>query len=127
MDRFTKIGFLRISRSENERFTPVRFQTNKHFEIGEWLTLYMLLPEFLNPPLAADVGMVSSLVESPEFFPLTVGFNSLQMTSVLFDENLEPIGVLGTLMAPSQADPDASGMLESLSQFGIPLLGVVSG
>lgn len=127
VDRFTKIGFLRISRPENERFTPVRFQTTKRFEIGEWLTLYMLLPEFLNPPLAADVGMVSSLVESHEYFPLTVGFNSLQMTSVLFDENLEPIGVLGTLMDPSQANSDAAGMLESLGQFGFPLLGVVTG
>jgi serine protease Do len=127
VDRFTQIGFIKIVRNENERFTPIRFLVGKRFKVGEWLTLYMLLPEFVNPSLAADVGMVSLVVESPEFFPLTVGFSSLQMTSVLFDEDLEPVGVLGALLNPSQANTDAGGMLESFSQFGIPLLGVVVG
>lgn len=125
VDRFTQIGFIKIVGDENERFTPIRFLAGKRFKVGEWLTLYMLLPEFVNPPLAADVGMVSLVVESPELFPLTVGFSSLQMTSVLFDEDLEPVGVLGALLNPSHAD--AGGMLESFSQFGIPLLGVVVG
>lgn len=127
VDRFTKIGFIRIVRMKDEHFSPIKFKAAKSFHVGEWLTLYMLLPEFLNPPLAADVGMVSSLVESPELFPLTIGFNSLQLTSVLFDENLEPVGVLGTIIDPSQADPETAGMLESLGQMGIPLLGVISG
>ena len=125
VDRFTQIGFIKIVGNENERFTPIRFLAGKRFKVGEWLTLYMLLPEFVTPPLAADVGMVSSVVESPELFPLTVGFSSLQMMSVLFDEDLEPVGVLGALLNPSHAD--AGGMLESFSQFGIPLLGVVVG
>ncbi len=127
VDRFTQIGFIKIIGDENERFTPVIFSAGRRFEVGEWLTLYMLLPEFVSPSLAVDVGMVSSVVESPEFFPLTVGFSSLQMTSVVFDEELEPVGVLGALLDPSQANTDASGVLESFSQFGIPLLGVVVG
>jgi len=126
VDQFTRIGFIRIITQPKKRFTPVRFQDTKHFRTGEWLTLYMLLPEFLNPPLAADVGMVSSLVKSPENFPLTVGFNPLQLTSVLFDENLEPVGVLGSLIDASQVDPETSGPLESFAQFGVPLLGVIS-
>ncbi len=127
VDRFTQIGFIKIVGDENERFTPIRFLAGKRFKVGEWLTLYMLLPEFVNPPLAADVGMVSLVVESPELFPLTVGFSSLQMMSVLFNEDLEPVGVLGALLNPSHANTDAGGMLESFSQFGIPLLGVVVG
>jgi serine protease Do len=126
-DRFTKIGFVRIVTDEPKRFTPVRFRTDKQFRTGEWLTLYMLLPEFVNPPVTADVGMVSSIVESPEHFPLTVGFNSLQLTSVLFDENLQPVGVLGTLLDPSQADADISGMMESFGRASFPLLGVITG
>jgi S1-C subfamily serine protease len=126
VDRFTKIGFVRILADEKKRFTPVKFKSSKRFEKGEWLTLYTLLPEFVTPPLAADVGMVSTVVESPEFFPLTVGFNSLQLTSVLFDQNLEPVGVLGALLDPSQTGGDLS-MLESMGQSAYPLLGVISG
>jgi serine protease Do len=125
VDRFTKIGFVRILADGKKRFTPVRFKSSKRFEKGEWLTLYTLLPEFVTPPIAADVGMVSTVVQSPEYFPLTVGFNLLQMTSVLFDQNLEPVGVLGALLDPSQTGGDLS-MLESLGQSAYPLLGVIS-
>ena len=126
VDRFTKIGFVRISGVE-EPFTPVKFRSGRVFKTGSWLALYMLLPEFVSPPLAADVGMLSSIVESPEYFPLTVGFNALQMNSVLYDENLEPVGALGTLLDPSAATADPSGLLESFQQFGMPLLGVITG
>lgn len=126
IDRFTKIGFVRILADEKKHFTPVKFQSSKRFEKGEWLTLYSLLPEFVAPPIAADVGMVSTVVQSPEYFPLTVGFNLYQMTSVLFDQNLEPVGVLGALLDPTQTVGDHS-MLESLGQSGYPLLGVISG
>jgi len=125
VDRFTQIGFIRIVGNEN--FTPVKFPTGRTFRIGEWLTLYMLLPEFVNPPLSADVGMVSSVVKSPEYFPLTVGFSPLQMASVMFDENLEPVGVLGVLPDPSRASTGVGGMLESFGQFGVPMLGVIVG
>ncbi|MEW5995093.1 MAG: PDZ domain-containing protein [Candidatus Zixiibacteriota bacterium] len=126
VDRFTRIGFLRII-ADDVRFSPVRFDKGRSFRVGEWLTLYMLLPEFVSPPLASDVGMVSSVVESPEMFPLTVGFSPIQMTSVLFDETLRPVGVLGTLPDPSQAGTDAGGLIEGFGSSGIPLLGVIVG
>ncbi len=125
VDRFTEIGFIRIS-ADHETFTPVRFQKNRQFRVGEWLTLHMLLPEFVRPPLASDVGMVSSVVESPEVFPLTVGFSPVQMTAVVFDEELRPVGVLGTLLDPSRANTDG-GLLEGFGPSEIPMLGVLVG
>ncbi len=126
VDRYTKLAFIRI-KSNGAQFTPVQFETNYDFKVGHWIALYMLLPEFISPNLAADVGMISVVIESPERFPLTVGFSALQTASVLFDENLQPVGVLGTLMDPSSATTDAGGMLESFGQFDIPLLGVLPG
>jgi len=71
-DRFSGIGFMQM-KAEGVTFTPVKFREDHLFRIGEWLGLYMLLPEYVSPPLAADVGMVSALVTSPEEFALTVG------------------------------------------------------
>ena len=124
-DRYTSIGFI-MTDADGDTFKPVEFRQDPSFRVGEWLALYMLLPEFISPPLSADVGMISTLVTAPEEFALTVGFNSLQMTSVLFNEKLEAVGVLGSLMDPGAAGSDASGMIESFGQFGIPLLGVVT-
>ena len=50
----------------------------------------------------------------------------MQITSVLFDETLEPVGALGMLNNPSSASMDPGGMLDSFNQFGVPLLGVVT-
>ncbi len=124
-DRYTNIGFLNV-KAEDKLFPYVQFRRGQTFQVGQWLGLYMLLPDFVSPPIAADVGMVSTLVEEPEEFALTVGFNSLQMISVLFNEKLEAVGVLGALMDPGSGSADASGMLESFGQFGIPMLGVIS-
>jgi len=126
VDRFTGIAFLRIVGAPEGAFQPVKFKDRREFEVGEWLALYMLLPEFIDPPIAADIGMVSSMIQTPDRFPLTVGFHPLQMTSVLFDQNLEPVGVLGTLIDPSAAGRDAGGLMEALGQFGVPLLGVIT-
>ncbi|HUV30827.1 MAG TPA: PDZ domain-containing protein [Acidobacteriota bacterium] len=126
-DRFTRIAFARVLDAEGAEFTPVRFAVNRQFEVGSWLALFMLLPEFVHPPLAADIGMVSSLVETPEKFALTVGFSGLEMSSVLFDERLTPVGVLGSLMDPTAAQADAGGLIESFGEFDIPLLGVITG
>ena len=122
VDKFTRIGFVQILHPAGERFPFVEFEVDRQFKVGDWLTLYMLLPEFIAPSLAADVGMVSSLVQSPEDFPLTVGFSQLQLNSVLFNENLEPVGVLGTLVDPSLSGSEA---MESFGQTGIPLLGII--
>ena len=126
-DRFTKVGFINILAEDNEKFTPVKFNKHHEFRIGEWLALFMLMPEFIVPSLSADIGMVSNLVESPEPFPMTVGFNSMQLTSVLFNESLEPVGILGTLMDPSSGSADAGSMMGSFGSGGIPMLGVITG
>ncbi len=125
LDRFTGIGFLRIE-ANGDTFTPVRFKKQAKFTVGDWLGTYMLLPEFISPPLAGDIGMVSALVTTPQDFTLTVGFNGLEVTSVLYNTNLEPVGVLGSLQDPSSGGADAGSMMESFGQFGVPLLGVVT-
>ncbi len=124
VDDFTRIGFVKIVGNDNKkRFEPIKFKVDQDLKVGDWLTLYMLLPEFISPPLTADIGMVSSVVVTPELFPLTVGFNSMQTTSVLYDEDLNPVGVLGKLIDPTQAD---MSVYEDIDQFGMPLLGVIS-
>ncbi len=127
VDRFTKIGFLKISNAGDKKFVPVKFVSQQNYAVGSWVALYMLLPEFVSPPVAADVGMISTVVQAPEYFPLTVGFNVMQITSVLFNEALQPVGVLGLLNDPSSASVDPGGMLESFNQYGAPLLGVITG
>ena len=126
-DRFTKVGFIKILAEDNEKFSPVKFNKHHEFRIGEWLALFMLMPEFITPPLSADIGMVSNLVEAPEPFPLTVGFNSMQLASVIFNESLEPVGILGTLMDPSSGSADGGAMMGSFGSGGIPMLGVITG
>ena len=125
VDRLTNVGFLKI-KAENKKFKALKFKKEKNYKVGDWLALYMLLPEYVNPPLSADVGMISTLIDSPEEFPLIVGFNALQLTSVLFDENYEAIGVLGRLSDPTQSSSDQSGMMESFGSFGMPLLGLIN-
>ena len=127
IDRFTQLGFARITDAGSARFVPVHFSMNQQYRIGSWLAAYMLLTEFVTPPVAADIGMISSLIESPEKFPLTVGFGGLEMASVLYDEKLTPVGVLGTLMDPTSAGTDAGGMISGAGDGDVQLLGVVTG
>ena len=128
VDNFTQIGFVKIILPEGSEtgmtFEHVTFAKNQKFEIGNWVALYMLLPEFVDPPLAADVGMISNLIKSPEDFPLTVGFSGLEVASVLFAENLVPVGVLGSLINP--ATNSDVGFMESFSDFNYPLLGIIT-
>ena len=126
VDRFTRLGFARIT-AEDAVFDPVRFATGYRFRVGDWLALYTLLPEFVSPPLAADIGMVSGLITSPERFPLTVGFGPMQVGAVLYDDRLQAVGVLGTLPEPGTAATDRAGMLESFGESDFPLLGVITG
>lgn len=127
VDRFTKFGFARITDAKGAKFTPVQFVKDPAFKVGSWVALYMLMPEFVVPQIAADIGMVSVNVLQPEKFTLTVGFNSGELAAVLFDEQLAPVGVLGALMDPTSANTDVSGMIESFNDFEMPLLGVVTG
>ncbi len=124
VDRYTRLGFVRITDLGDDKLKAISFVKNAEFKVGDWVALYMLLPEYIEPPLAADVGMISALVNQPEPFALTVGFNSLQLTSVLFDENLDAVGVLGGLFDPGSGGD--GGMVESFGSFAMPLLGVIS-
>ncbi|MDF1545623.1 MAG: PDZ domain-containing protein [bacterium] len=126
VDRFTKIGFAKLDATDDDAFEPVEFVKNAQFKTGDWLALYMLLPDYIEPPLAADVGMISTIIESPEEMPLTIGFSTLQMTSVLFDKAMNAVGVLGLVLDPASASMDMSGMLESMGQMGRPVLGVIT-
>jgi serine protease Do len=125
-DRYTKLGFARIMADEETKFDFVQFKKKPAFKVGEWVAVYMLMPEYVSPPLAADIGMVSSLVESPEYFPLTIGFGALETASVLFNENLEAVGFLGSLPDPSSTSGDNGSMMGGMNQFDLPLLGVLT-
>lgn len=125
-DRYTKVGFLKIKSPEGKRFAPIKFSKQYQFKVGEWLALYMMLPDFVSPSLAADIGMVSSLIKSPEQFPLTVGFSSVQLTSVLYNSAYQPVGILGNMMDPSSGGGEMGGMMESFGDVGFPLLGVIT-
>ncbi|MFZ5979567.1 MAG: PDZ domain-containing protein [Candidatus Zixiibacteriota bacterium] len=124
VDDYTNLGFVRIIADNRKRFKPVEFVGNQKFTVGDWLALYILLPEFVDPPLAADIGMISLNVKTPEEFPLTVGFSLLEAASVLYNENLVPVGVLGPLMNP--ANDGESMFMESFDNFELPLLGVIT-
>lgn len=126
VDRFTQLGFAKIVGADL-KFHPVKFESNYTFTVGSWVALYMLLPDFVEPPIGADIGMISTIVEAPEKFALTVGFGPPEVSSVLFDSKGNIVGVLGNLMDPSQANADASGMIESFGGSSIPLLGVITG
>src|SRR3990172_5020439 len=47
-DRFTKVGFLKIKAPEGVRFKPIKFSKQYQFKVGEWVALYMLMPEFVS-------------------------------------------------------------------------------
>ncbi|HOP07757.1 MAG TPA: PDZ domain-containing protein [candidate division Zixibacteria bacterium] len=125
-DQYTRIGFIKPVSTEGWDFEPVQFKDNPKFAVGDWLGLYMILPDFIDPPIAADVGMISALVKAPESFALTVGFSQVEMASVLYDEKLNAVGILGLLVDPSDTAPDG-GIAESMSQYAMPLLGVLTG
>jgi len=127
VDRFTRIGFCRIVSDEKRNFPHVTFQKRDDFKIGEWLGIYMLLPEFVSPVISADIGMVSAIIEEPEPFVLTMGFSELEMISVIYDSSARPVGVLGNLSNPAASGFDGSGLMESFSQMDefVPLLGII--
>jgi len=124
VDRFTKIGFCRITTEEDIEFDYIEFKQKNDLKMGDWLAVFMLLPKFVNPQLGADIGLVSALIKEPEEFILTLGFNELEIASVMYDSAGTPIGILGNLNNPAY---DPTRMLESFSQVDdyMPLLGVI--
>jgi serine protease Do len=125
-DRYTHIGFCKINSDKKKEFKFVDFKKRDNFRVGEWLAVYLLMPEYIEPSLAADVGMVASLIKIPEDFALTVGFNDLEMTSVLYDSLGSPVGVLGELSGQGPGF-ESGQMMQSMSQSQqtLPLLGVI--
>ncbi len=127
IDRYTKLAFCRIKPEEKMKFKYAEFKKRDDFKIGDWLTTYLLMPEFVNPSLGADVGMVSSIFKVPEKFVFIVGFSEMELGSVLYDSTGAPVGVLGKLENPALSSYETSAMMHAISGEGssIPLLGVV--
>ena len=125
-DRYTKLGFARMLADEDTRFEYVQLKKKPVFRVGEWVAVYMLMPDYVSPPLAADIGMISTLITAPEYFPLTIGFGALETASVLFNENHEAVGFLGSLPDPSAGSADNGSMMGGMGQFDLPLLGIMT-
>lgn len=125
VDSYTGFGFAQIV-DPNRKFEPVRFVAGNQFRVGNWLATNALLPEFVDPPLAADIGMISSIISAPELFPLIVGFSPLEFGSVLYDERLNPVGLLGHLDSPASRMSESDNPMESFSRMEVPLIGVVT-
>ena len=125
VDSYTGFGFAQVV-APNIKFEPVRFAAGSQFKVGSWLATNALLPEYVDPPLAADVGMISSIITAPEQFPLIVGFSPLEFGSVLYDERLNPVGLLGHLESPTGRMSESDNPMESFSRMEIPLIGVVT-
>jgi serine protease Do len=126
VDQFTKIGFCKIISDKKIDLKYLIFKQRNNFRAGEWLANLLLMPEFVSPSLAGDIGMVSALIKTPEEFVFTVGFNELGMASVLYDSTGAAIGVLGQLEDPASGGMGISQMYQSSSsdEF-LPLLGVI--
>jgi serine protease Do len=126
IDRFTKLAFCRIKAGEKAKFRAVDFKKRDDFQIGDWLATFLQLPKFISPPVAADVGMVSAIIESPERFVFIVGFSEFEIGSILYDSTGEPIGILGSLEDAALSGFEAATM-PSFSDAGgnIPLLGII--
>ncbi len=65
VDRFTHIAFCKINPDKKVSFKYVEFKKREQFKVGEWLATYVLMPEYIEPSLAADVGMVASMIKVP--------------------------------------------------------------
>lgn len=127
IDRYTKLAFCRIKPEEKVKFKYAEFKKRPDFKIGDWLATYLLMPEFVNPSLGSDVGMVSSIFNVPEKFVFIVGFSEIELGSVLYDSTGAPVGVLGKLENPALSSYETSTMMHAISgeEGSIPLLGVV--
>lgn len=129
-DRFSGIGFCQIDAANSGSFDHVTFRSRNDFKVGEWVALFFLLPEYVEPPLAADVGMITAVLTEPEIAPLLVGFSESQTNSVIYDERGDAVGVLGPVANRSGGSDmsDPSSFLGSLgaSFSGYNLLGILT-
>ena len=124
IDQFTRLGFCKIIPEENgkkEKFKFLKLTKRDDYKIGEMVTVYLLLPNYVMPPLAADVGMISAIIEEPERFVLTVGFSELEAASVIYDMAGDAVGILVRLSNQGQSEFGSAGDFENY----MPLLGIV--
>lgn len=129
-DRFSGVGFCQIDAAKSGMFDYVTFRSRNDFRVGEWVALFFLLPDYVNPPLAADVGMITAVLTEPEISPLLVGFSETQTNSVIYDERGDAVGVLGPIANPSGGSDlnDPAAFLGNLgaSFSGYNLLGILT-
>ncbi|MFQ5607089.1 MAG: PDZ domain-containing protein [Candidatus Zixiibacteriota bacterium] len=132
-DRYSGVGFCQIESPASgvpERFDRVDFRPRRDFKVGEWVALFFLLPEYVEPPLAGDVGMITAVLTEPETSPLLVGFSESQTNSVIYDESGNAVGILGAVADPNSAVDlsDPSSFLGALggSLPGYNLLGILT-
>jgi serine protease Do len=125
VDAYTGFGFALITGADRQ-FTPARFVKPERLRVGDWLATLVLLPEYVEPPLATDVAMVSAVITQPEKFPLTVGFSPFEFGSVLYDSRLNPVGLLGQMEDPTGQSGGGAAMMGEFQQMNIPLLGVIT-
>jgi len=126
IDQFTKLGFCKITPDEDgkeEKFKYLKLDKRNDFKIGEMLTVYMLLPNYVTPSLAFDVGMVSALIDEPEDFVLIVGFNELEAASVIYDMSGNAVGILTRLTNQGQSEFGSSNGFAGIEDY-MPLLGI---
>ncbi len=130
IDQFSGIGFCRITDSVRTSFDHVRFHKRYDFKVGEWTALFFLLPEYVDPPIGADIGMITAVLEKPEKSPLLVGFSESQERSIIYDERGDAVGILAEIASPENPlnFSDPTSFLSSLSDglSGYPLLGILT-
>lgn len=130
IDRLTGVGFLRVRDPESPKFKPISFSTRKSYSVGEWVALFYLLPDYVEPPLGADIGMITALLTEPERAPLVIGFSETQINSALYDQQGRAIGILSEVANPRNAAEfiDPSAYLSSLGggMGAYPMLGILS-
>lgn len=124
IDQFTKLAFCRIISEEPVEFKYLKLEKRSDYKIGEMLTTYILLPKFISPSLGVDVGLVSAVINEPEEFILTVGFNDMEAGSVLYDKFNNPVGILIRLGNQGQSEFGASQHSFSGGEDLLPLLGI---
>lgn len=125
-DRFSGVGFCQIDAGGS--FDHVTFRPRDDFRVGEWVALFFLLPDYVEPPLAADVGMITAVLAEPETSPLLVGFSETQTNSVIYDERGDAVGVLGAVANRSGDLGDPATFLGNLgaSFSGYNMLGILT-
>lgn len=115
LDRYSRFAFCRIDTGDSLRFKSLHLKKEPVLKIGDMLIAYMLLPDYVSPSMALDMGMVTAILQEPEPFVLTIGFNEMELGSVVFDSVGNPLGIMGMLTNPALSAMGPGQMLESFS------------